>query len=93
MEQFEQIYNWLKTSKPIVITAGAGIGVDSGLADYRGLGGQWGNVETETNKRIFEVVNPKLLTENPKFGWEMFSSRLIEYTNTEPHAGFKLLLK
>jgi len=92
MNKIEQIYNWLKTSKSIVITAGAGIGVDSGLADYRGSGGQWGTVETDTKKSVFDVVNPKLFIENPKFGWKMFASRLIEYTNTEPHEGFKIIL-
>jgi len=91
MTELETIYHWLKTSKCIVITAGAGIGVDSGLASYRGDGGQWGSVETDTHQSVFEVVNPSALVEHPEFGWKMFASRLIEYTKTEPHHGFQIL--
>jgi len=92
-KNFEQIQNWLSNSKAIVILTGAGMGVDSGLADYRSTDGQWGNVETETDKSVFDIVNPKSFLDNPKFGWKMYSSRLIEYTKTEPHNGFKILLK
>jgi NAD-dependent SIR2 family protein deacetylase len=91
MTDYKKIFDWLTSAKSMVITAGAGIGVDSGLADYRGTGGQWGNVETEVDKSVFDVVNPKSFVENPKFGWKMYSTRLIEYSNTEPHAGFKIL--
>jgi len=92
MHETEQIYQWLKMAKSLVITAGAGIGVDSGLSDYRGSGGQWGKVETENEKSVFDVVNPKLFLENPEYGWKLFASRLVEYTNATPHEGFKIIL-
>ncbi len=93
MGEIEQIYNWLKTSKAIVITTGAGMGVDSGLADYRGNSGQWGKVENDTNLNAVEVANPKYFSENTKYVWKMFAQRMIEYQKTIPHKGFDILLK
>lgn len=87
------IHDWLKTADAMVINTGAGMGIDSGLADYRGSGGQWGNVESETGKSVFDVVNPKNLLENPKFMWTFFAKRLKNYADTEPHNGFNILKK
>jgi len=93
LQQKEQIYQWLKNAKSIVITAGAGMGVDSGLADYRGTGGQWGNIEAQENTSVFDIVNPESFNKNPALGWRMYASRLIEYTNIKPHNGFGILMK
>ena len=93
MKEQKQIYNLLKSAKAIVILTGAGMGVDSGLADYRGTGGQWGKVEKQTERSIFEIVNPSNLIENPDYLWTMFAHRLKEYSETIPHAGFDILKK
>ena len=39
--QIDQIKPFLNSSKSILIAAGAGIGVDSGLPDFRGQDGFW----------------------------------------------------
>jgi NAD-dependent SIR2 family protein deacetylase len=67
------------------------MGVDSGLVDYRGNGGQWGQVERDTEKRIFEVVNPQAFLENPANSWKLFGQRIKEYTIKPPHNGFYIL--
>ncbi|MDF1549218.1 MAG: hypothetical protein P1P88_15435 [Bacteroidales bacterium] len=85
------IHDWLKTADAMVINTGAGMGIDSGLADYRGSGGQWGNVESETGKSVFDVVNPKNLLENPKYMWTFFGNRMKNYADTKPHNGFNIL--
>jgi len=87
------IHDWLKSADAMVINTGAGMGIDSGLADYRGSGGQWGSVESETGQSIFEVVNPKSLIENPQYMWTFFAKRLKDYADTEPHNGFHILKK
>lgn len=93
-QPLQSVANWLKEADAIVITAGAGMGVDSGLADYRGQdGGQWGKVETETEKTVFETVNPAAFLENPAYSWDLFGKRMEEYENTEPHQGFYILKK
>ncbi len=64
MEELAIIKNWLENADALVINTGAGMGVDSGLADYRGNDGQWGKVENDTDKEIFEVVNPQAFIDN-----------------------------
>ncbi len=89
----EIIKQWLEEAHAIVINAGAGMGRDSGLADYRGEGGQWGALETETGQSIFEVVNPQMFLDNPARAWGVFLKRMVEYERTTPHEGFQILLK
>lgn len=93
-QNLETIKKWLTEADAIVITAGAGMGVDSGLADYRGQdGGQWGKVETETEKTVFETVNPAAFLNDPVYSWSLFGKRMEEYENTTPHQGFDILKK
>ncbi len=93
MNYLQQIQNWLKEAEAMVINTGAGMGVDSGMADFRGDDGQWGMVENQTGKSVFEMMNPGMLDENPSYLWEIYALRLKEYTQTVPHEGFSILLK
>ena len=94
MEQYlKTIKQWLEEAETIVINTGAGMGRDSGLADYRGEGGQWGRMESETGQSIFDTVNPKIFQEKPVFAWSFFIQRMIDYQNATPHEGFSILLK
>lgn len=91
MNELETIKTWLENANALIINTGAGMGVDSGLADYRGNGGQWGQVESDTEKSIFEVVNPQAFTDNPAYSWKLFGQRIKEYAETKPHNGFTIL--
>lgn len=91
MEKLDTIKDWLENANAIVINTGAGMGVDSGLADYRGNGGQWGQVESDSEKSVFEVVNPQAFLENPAYSWKLFGQRIKEYAETKPHNGFTIL--
>jgi NAD-dependent SIR2 family protein deacetylase len=93
MEYLATIKKWLSEADALVINTGAGMGVDSGLADYRGNGGQWGQVEADNAKSVFEVVNPQAFLENPTYCWQLFGQRIKEYKNTNPHEGFYILKK
>ncbi len=93
MNNLKQIHHWLKNSKAVIILTGAGMGVDSGLADYRGNSGQWGKVKDDTKLSAIDVVNPKYFMENTKYVWQMFAQRMLEYKNTKPHYGYELLKK
>ncbi|MGB0522219.1 MAG: SIR2 family NAD-dependent protein deacylase [Flammeovirgaceae bacterium] len=92
MESWETIKTWLLEADAFVLLTGAGMGVDSGLPDYRGTSGQWGKVHSETDKSVFEVVNPQNFSENPEYAWKFFVARMKEYETTTPHAGFQILL-
>ena len=93
MEYLSIIKKWLENAQAIVINTGAGMGVDSGLPDYRGDGGQWGQVESQTEQSVFEVVNPQAFLENPTYSWKVFAQRMKQYKETQPHQGFYLLKK
>ena len=88
-----QVHAVLKEANALVIHTGAGMGVDSGLPDYRGDGGQWGAVESKFGESVFEVVNPDFFSEDPTGAWSFFGARLKDYQNAIPHDGFKILLK
>lgn len=77
----------------LVIAAGAGMGVDSGLPDFRGNAGFWRAypalaVEGTT---FMDIASPAAFRENPRRAWGFYGHRLGLYRNTEPHAGFNLL--
>jgi len=78
----------------LIISAGAGIGVDSGLPDFRGTEGFWKAYPALAKARIrFEqVACPDTFETNPKLAWGFYGHRLNLYRNTEPHNGFSYLL-
>lgn len=88
-----KIVEWLQNANAIVINAGAGMGVDSGLADYRGSGGQWGSVESETGESVFEIMNPKNFNIKPDYLWQLMLKRTKDFYSTAPHEGFYILKK
>lgn len=49
----------IKSARALIITAGAGMGVDSGLPDFRGPEGFWNTYKTFKNKYSFtDCANP-----------------------------------
>jgi NAD-dependent SIR2 family protein deacetylase len=79
----------------LLITAGAGLGIDSGLPDFRGDNGFWNAYPAlgELGMRFFEVANPKAFKTMPEIAWGFYGHRLKLYRDTIPHAGFAKLLK
>jgi NAD-dependent SIR2 family protein deacetylase len=79
----------------LLITAGAGMGIDSGLPDFRGDHGFWKAYPALGNlgMRFFEVANPKAFKSMPEVAWGFYGHRMKLYRETIPHAGFAMLLK
>jgi NAD-dependent SIR2 family protein deacetylase len=77
----------------LLVTAGAGIGVDSGLPDFRGAEGFWAAYPPYRGSGIaFEdVANPGVFRRDPALAWGFYGHRLALYRRTAPHAGFELL--
>lgn len=77
----------------LLITAGAGMGVDSGLPDFRGREGFWRAYPALARARIdFEVAAcPDTFVHDPALGWGFYGHRLKLYRETVPHAGFQIL--
>lgn len=77
----------------LLITAGAGIGVDSGLPDFRGNEGFWRAYPPMKHLGIgfMEMANPIWFQRDPELAWGFYGHRLELYRATEPHQGFEVL--
>ena len=85
----------LSSADAILITAGAGMGVDSGLPDFRGNSGFWREYPKakELGLSFEEMANPKWFKEKPHLAWAFYGDRLNLYRDITPHQGFKRLLE
>jgi NAD-dependent SIR2 family protein deacetylase len=77
----------------LLITAGAGMGVDSGLPDFRGNEGFWRAYPPLQGLGIgfMEMANPIWFRRDPELAWGFYGHRLGLYRATEPHDGFRIL--
>ncbi len=84
----------LHSADSLLITAGAGMGVDSGLPDFRGNQGMW-QAYPELGRRqvdFMSIANPTAFRQNPHLAWSFYGHRLALYRQTVPHRGFGVLL-
>ena len=77
----------------IIIAAGAGIGVDSGLPDFRGNQGFWKAYPALAKAGIdfSSIASPHAFHSAAALAWGFYGHRLALYRETIPHAGFDLL--
>ncbi len=77
----------------LVVSAGAGMGVDSGLPDFRGDRGFWKAYPPyeRLGLSFVDAANPSHFDDDPRFGWGFYGHRTNLYRSTVPHAGFRLL--
>ena len=75
----------------ILIAAGAGMGVDSGLPDFRGNKGFWNAYPALKGYPFAEMANPRWFQVEPRRAWGFYGHRLNLYRRTVPHEGFSIL--
>ncbi|WP_228098378.1 MULTISPECIES: Sir2 family NAD-dependent protein deacetylase [Chitinilyticum] len=77
----------------LLITAGAGMGVDSGLPDFRGGQGFWEAYPALGRAQLsfMDVACPQTFRTDPELAWGFYGHRLKLYRETEPHEGFHVL--
>ena len=77
----------------LLITAGAGMGVDSGLPDFRGNEGFWAAYPpiAQLGLSFAQMANPRWFHSDPTLAWGFYGHRLNLYRITAPHAGFAVL--
>lgn len=82
-------------AEAILVTAGAGMGVDSGLPDFRGPEGFWRAYPAfrELGLRFEQLANPEWFFDDPSLAWGFYGHRLNLYRETVPHEGFATLLR
>lgn len=82
-------------AEALLVCAGAGMGVDSGLPDFRGSQGFW-NAYPPYKKLgldFYDLANPEWFAADPALAWGFYGHRLNLYRQTVPHPGFALLRK
>src|SRR3954470_7784392 len=92
-EQIAKAALWIRSADAIVVTAGAGMGVDSGLPDFRGPEGFWRAYPPyrRLGLRFEQLANPEAFARDPHLAWGFYGHRLALYRATRPHEGFAIL--
>jgi NAD-dependent SIR2 family protein deacetylase len=92
-EKLKKAADAIRSAKAMVVTSGAGMGVDSGLPDFRGDQGFWNAYPMYERLGINFVgaANPANFEGDPAFGWGFYGHRTNLYRETEPHRGFQML--
>jgi NAD-dependent SIR2 family protein deacetylase len=91
--EFQGAAKAIREAEAIVITTGAGMGVDSGLPDFRGDEGFWNAypMYKQLNISFIGAANPVHFERDPAFGWGFYGHRANLYRDTTPHEGFHIL--
>ena len=92
--QLEKAAEAIREADALMIGAGAGMGVDSGLPDFRGDKGFWRAYPPFARRGLsfMEVANAKWFVDDPAMAWGFYGHRMKLYQQTDPHKGFEILL-
>lgn len=89
LETTNVIAEIINNADGVVILAGAGMGVDAGIPDFRGNTGLW----TAEKDNFIKFANGSAFHIRPLETWNFYIERLIKYSQYEPHRGYYDLLK
>jgi len=83
----------LNECQAVVVGAGAGMGVDSGLPDFRGERGFWNAYPAYQHLGLsfVDLANPRWFKRDPELAWGFYGHRLSLYREIRPHHGFAIL--
>jgi NAD-dependent SIR2 family protein deacetylase len=89
----ERAVEAVEAAGALLVTAGAGMGVDSGLPDFRGDEGFWRAYPAYRHLGLsfVDLANPRWFREDPSLAWGFYGHRLNLYRATRPHDGFARL--
>lgn len=87
--------NLISEADALIITSGAGMGIDSGLPDFRGENGFWNAYPAlgDLGISFTQIANPKAFRQHAQLAWGFYGHRLQLYRDTVPHEGFRRLLQ
>jgi NAD-dependent SIR2 family protein deacetylase len=90
---YERAAKIIREAEVFVITAGAGMGVDSGLPDFRGDHGFWNAypVYSRLGLSFGECATAQHFHNDPHFAWGFYGHRTDLYRRTIPHEGFHII--
>lgn len=90
----EKAADSIRDADALLICAGAGMGVDSGLPDFRGNQGFWKAYPpfAKLGYSFIDMANPQWFDSDSHLAWGFYGHRLNLYRATVPHGGFEILL-
>jgi NAD-dependent SIR2 family protein deacetylase len=93
--EFSRCADLIRQADGLLITAGAGMGVDAGLPDFRGASGFWRAYPALAKSGIAfeEIASPQTFQDDPSLAWGFYGHRLDHYRKTAPHDGYRMLLE
>ncbi|KIK65499.1 hypothetical protein GYMLUDRAFT_38974 [Collybiopsis luxurians FD-317 M1] len=77
MQQFQQV---LKSSRGIIVVAGAGLSAASGIPTFRGKGGLWRKYDA------MSLATPEAFRHNPSLVWQFYNYRRETALKAQPNA-------
>ena len=95
MDDWEAACRIFDEAEALLVMAGAGMGVDSGLPDFRGDEWFWRAYPAvrRLGLSFVELANPRWFDDDPALAWAFYGHRLHLYRETVPHEGFVRLLE
>ncbi|MGZ3451680.1 MAG: SIR2 family NAD-dependent protein deacylase [Polyangiales bacterium] len=93
MNELQAAARAIREASALLVTAGAGLGVDSGLPDFRGDQGFWKAYPpyAKLGLSFIDLANPRWFETDPSLAWGFYGHRLALYRETVPHEGFAIL--
>ncbi len=93
MPEIERAARLIESADVLIIAAGARMGVDSGLPDFRANEGFWKAYPAlaKANIEFYSIACPDEFQRNPRRTWGIYGHRLNLYRSTVPHEGFAIL--
>lgn len=91
--ELQRAVELLAQADGLVVAAGAGMGVNSGLPDFRGEEGFWQAYPALGRQgiRFQSIATPVAFRTLPRVAWGFYGHRLRLYRETVPHDGFQWL--
>ena len=95
LDALQQAASWIQRADGLIIAAGAGMGVDSGLPDFRGKEGFWRAYPAlaQLNIDFEDIANSELFFNNPELAWGFYGHRWRLYQQAQTRNGFQILKK
>lgn len=91
-ESIKEAAKVIQEADALLISTGAGFGVDSGLGTYRGrFSGVWAPLKALGIDYV-DATDPSLFRTDPRLAWAYWASSFDQYTNkSTPHEGYTII--
>lgn len=80
-----EVVQRLAKAQRVAVLTGAGVSAESGIATFRGAGGQWDKVDP------MKLATLEAFQKDPKYVWEWYEARRRQVAQAKPNSGHEVL--